>query len=91
MPKIQAEVVDESTDRSLEAALVRRDSSMFRVDRSLQTFETPYYRRDNLPLNEDIPGPAIVLQKDTTTVVPPTCTFRADLSGNLFIKVGGKK
>jgi N-methylhydantoinase A/oxoprolinase/acetone carboxylase beta subunit len=91
MPKIQAAVVDESAERTLEAALVRRDSSMFRVDGDLQTFETPYYRRDQLPLDQDIPGPAIVLQKDTTTVVPPTCTFNADRSGNLFIKVGGKK
>ncbi|MCX8232044.1 MAG: hydantoinase/oxoprolinase family protein, partial [Alphaproteobacteria bacterium] len=90
MPKIQAEVVDETAARSLDAALVRRDSSMFRIDGSLQTFETPYYRRDLLPLKVSIPGPAIILQKDTTTVVPPTCTFSADLSGNLFINVGGK-
>ncbi len=91
MPKIQAAVVDESATRSLDAALVRRDSTMFRVDGDLQTFETPYYRRELLPLNQPIPGPAIVLQKDTTTVVPPTCTFSADRSGNLFIQVGEKK
>ncbi len=90
MPKIQAAVLTESADRGLDAALVRRDSSMFRVDGELQTFETPYYRRELLPLNQDIPGPAIILQKDTTTVVPPTCTFSADLSGNLFIHVGEK-
>ena len=90
MPKIQAAVLTESADRGLDAALVRRDSSMFRVDCELQTFETPYYRRELLPLNQDIPGPAIILQKDTTTVVPPTCTFSADLSGNLFIHVGEK-
>ncbi|MEQ8247689.1 MAG: hydantoinase/oxoprolinase family protein [Alphaproteobacteria bacterium] len=90
MPKIQAAVLTESSDRTLDAALVRRDSSMFRVEGELQTFETPYYRRELLPLNQDIPGPAIVLQKDTTTVVPPTCTFSADQSGNLFIHVGEK-
>jgi N-methylhydantoinase A len=90
MPKIQAEVVDETAARSLDAALVRRDSSMFRIDGSLQTFETPYYRRDLLPLKVSILGPAIILQKDTTTVVPPSCTFSTDLSGNLFINVGGK-
>ncbi len=91
MPKIGATRLRASSDRSLEAALVRRDSSMFRVDGEMKSFDTPYYRRDLLPLNEDIEGPAIVLQKDTTTVVPPRCTIRADESGNLFIRIGGQK
>ena len=91
MPKIQAAKLSGGPDRSLEKALVRSDSSMFRVDGELQRFDTPYYRRDLLPLDQDIAGPAIILQKDTTTVVPPACSFRADESGNLFIRVGGKK
>jgi N-methylhydantoinase A/oxoprolinase/acetone carboxylase beta subunit len=41
--------------------------------------------RDRLPLDQPIPGPAIVVQTDTTTVVPPGCTLVADRGGNLII------
>jgi N-methylhydantoinase A len=33
-----------------------------------------------------IDGPAIVLQMDTTTVVPPLHTVEADAAGNLIIR-----
>ena len=32
------------------------------------------------------PGPAIVLQMDSTTVVPPQHNFEADAAGNLIIR-----
>jgi len=37
-----------------------------------------------------VPGPAIVLQMDSTTVVPPGATVTADPGGNLIITLGGK-
>ncbi len=58
------------------------------MDGTLQSFDTAYYQRERLPLDEDIEGPAIILQKDTTTVVPPGSTARADANGNLFIRIG---
>ena len=36
-----------------------------------------------------IEGPAIILQTDTTTVVPPESTIVADGTGNLIIQVRG--
>ncbi len=77
-----------TTERSQDLALVKTDSSHFRVNGTLEPFETAYYLRDNLPLDEDIVGPAIILQMDTTTVVPPGATARADQTGNLFIRIG---
>jgi len=44
---------------------------------------TPIYARPRLPLGVELPGPAIVEQPDTTTVVPPGWTARVEESGNL--------
>ena len=74
---------------SLAEALVKKDVSVFRVDGTLREFETAFYRRSALPIGEDIAGPVIILQTDSTTVVPPECSVRADVSRNLIIKVGG--
>jgi N-methylhydantoinase A len=47
--------------------------------------ETPFLFREGLALGVPIPGPAIVLQTDSTTVVPPGCSFVAEPGGNLII------
>ena len=73
---------------SLEAALVHRSPVVFRAaDGKPIAPETPFLRRDLLPIAESIPGPAIILQTDSTTVVPPGCTITADIGGNLIIAV----
>lgn len=75
---------------TLEDAIVKTDRTRFRVDNTLGTYETSFYRRDRLPPETDIPGPAIVLQLDTTTVVPPGWHFRADDQGNLILTKGAR-
>ncbi|MGB3280549.1 MAG: hydantoinase/oxoprolinase family protein [Pseudorhodobacter sp.] len=49
--------------------------------------ETPVFWRDQLPLDLQLQGPAIIEQMDTTTVVHPGCTVTSDLDGNLIIEV----
>jgi N-methylhydantoinase A len=56
---------------------------VFRVDDRLETFETPHLERGSLPVEHRFSGPAILLQKDSTTVVPPGWTYWADRSGNV--------
>lgn len=56
---------------------------VFRVDDVLETFEAPHIERTSLPVDVAFTGPAILLQVDTTTVVPPGWTYRADRHGNL--------
>ena len=51
--------------------------------------DTAFYRRELLPVGSRIEGPAIILQTDTTTVVPPGWTIVADGSGNLIIQARG--
>jgi len=53
---------------------------------SLQILATPFYRRDRLPLETPIPGPAIILQTDSTTVVPSDATVLADHACNLILR-----
>ena len=88
MPKIGKPEV--SAGRSIEAALVRRGQSVFRVGGVLKPYETAYYRRDQLPLGQAVPGPAIILQRDTTTVVPPGWSAESEAGGNLILRVTRK-
>jgi N-methylhydantoinase A len=74
-----------SAGKSLAEAKVRTGSCTFRVDGQLGDYPTEFYRRDLLPLGQKIAGPAIVLQMDTTTVVPPQYSFVADSAGNLIL------
>ena len=50
---------------------------------------TAFYQRGLLPVGQIIEGPAIILQTDTTTVVPPGSSIVADGSGNLIIQLRG--
>jgi len=76
---------------SLEAARVRVLDCIFRTGDALQSFATPVYRRSALPVDEPIPGPAIFLQKDSTTVVPPGAEARVHPTGSILISIGGQK
>jgi N-methylhydantoinase A/oxoprolinase/acetone carboxylase beta subunit len=87
MPKISAPVP--AAGGNLAEALVKTAQCAFRVDGALQTIPTPFYRRDRLPLGEAIAGPAIILQTDSTTVVPPGATVTADTGGNLILRLEG--
>ena len=72
--------------KSVAAAKARSGTCTFRVDGKLADYPTDFYRRDLLPVGERLAGPAIVLQMDSTTVVPPQHNFEADAAGNLIIR-----
>jgi N-methylhydantoinase A len=70
---------------SLESSLVRRTETVFRVDGRLASFETDVRRRDRLPVGVPFAGPAIILQTDTTTVVPPGWQAEVHASGSIIL------
>ena len=73
---------------SVEAALVRHSPVVFAGTGGAPIAPpTAFLRRDLMPIGVPIPGPVIVLQTDSTTVVPPGCTITADIGGNLIIAV----
>ena len=45
-----------------------------------------YYDRAHLPAGEVVAGPAVIFQRDTTTVVPPGWKAHADESGCLVLR-----
>src|SRR5262249_7761642 len=74
------------TGKSVDAAKVREGTGTFRIEGKLADYPTTFYRRDLLPVGERTAGPAIVLQMDSTTVVPPQHDFEVDHAGNLIIR-----
>lgn len=86
MPKLRKEKMQER--EVLEEAVVKKEQVTFRYKGELQKVETAHYQRELLPINKWIEGPAIIFQKDTTTVIPPENQFILEEYGNLIIKVG---
>ncbi len=60
---------------------------VFRAGGALERRRTPVYRRADLGVGEPVEGPAIVVQTDATTVVPPGATCATDAAGNLIVSL----
>jgi N-methylhydantoinase A len=86
MPKIEKQTVYHS--HGLEDALLKIGETIFNINGNLEKVETKFYQREKLPVDVEFAGPCIVLQKDTTTVIPPNCTAYIEKFGNMIIKVG---
>ncbi len=86
MPKM--EPVRPPSGGSLAAALTRVGQCVFRLAGGLGSCETGFYQRHKLPVDETLRGPAVVLQKDSTTVIPPGWSAAIDAAGNLILKTG---
>ena len=88
MPKIANPPVP--TGETFEAARAKTAISVFRVDGTLQRLETDFYIRAKLPLDTPFDGPAVILQTDTTTVIPPGWTAVLDKGSNLILTANKK-
>jgi N-methylhydantoinase A len=86
MPKIEKQAVHHS--HQLEDALLKTGETIFNINGNLEKVETKFYQREKIPVETEFAGPCIVLQKDTTTVIPPNCTAYIEEFGNMIIKVG---
>ena len=75
---------------SLQGALLGTRPSVFRANGQLQEFDTAVYQRDRLPVAQQFAGPAILLQKDSTTLVPPGATASVHPSGSIIITLKGR-
>jgi len=51
--------------------------------------DTPVYRREWLPIDAVIEGPAVIEQMDTTILIPPGDRAEGDAIGNIVVTVGG--
>lgn len=86
LPKLQH--TSAPTTGSLEDAVLKIGVSYFAIGGELQQMPTTFYRRDRLPAGASVDGPAVIFQKDSTTVLPPASVATVDVSGSLLIQVG---
>lgn len=84
MPKIPAPSTPSNGRRDVSHGAEHEVS--FRVDGELRPYTTRFYFRDTLRAGSTITGPAVVLQTDSTTVVPPTWSAEADQGGNMILR-----
>lgn len=71
---------------SSEAALQGRREVCFAENGALRKLLTPCYNRSRLAAGNRIPGPAIIEQEDSTTVLNPGLEASVDRYGNLIIR-----
>lgn len=76
---------------ALEDAVVRTADTLFRDGVELKAHPTRFYLRDALPANAEIVGPAVILQTDSTTVLPPHSSARVAASGALLVQTDTRK
>ena len=86
MPKIELPTLEQGGE--LATAKLEEVPCHFHHDGELQAMATSLYERDKLPIEQAVEGPAIILQKDTTTVIPPGARATAQAGGNLLIETG---
>jgi N-methylhydantoinase A len=86
MPKLSPPKIGAGT--TLDDARVKRADTYFRRDGALRPYGTDFFLRDRLPVGQLICGPAVILQKDSTTVVPPGSEAMLADSGNLILRAG---
>ena len=72
----------QANETSVDGAFLYTRSTTFD---DAQTLETPRYDRDKLLAGHEVPGPAIIIQHNSTTLVPPGYTARVRECGNLHV------
>jgi N-methylhydantoinase A len=69
----------------LEDAWLKSGETYFRVHGKIQCLKTEFYDRPSLPAGTVLQGPAVLFQKDSTTVIPPRWTATIDEFLNVLI------
>ena len=82
-PPLDLTLAPEDGEATLKAALIETRPVYF----DGAWAETPIYRREALPGDAVIAGPAVIQQLDTTILVEPGSEARADALGNLVLTV----
>ena len=82
VPKFEAKPVP--SDHRPGARSIKNKDMFFSKDRSVMA---PVYSRGDMPPGSTIEGPAIVVQMDATTVIPPRWHAQVDGFGNLVLEM----
>ena len=85
MPRLERPAFQNGSG-DLNRALLKNAETYFRVDGTLQKLESAFYERSLLPLGAVVEGPAVILQHDSTTVLPPDSRARVDETGDMIVE-----
>ena len=80
-PKFDLSILGPSGDYTVEEAKTNSREVWFEGD----WWQTDVYNRLNLPIDQKVPGPALLEQPDTTIFIDPDLEGRVDQFGNLII------
>ena len=83
MPKLEQSNLEQPPSSS--QPLIKTGNTYFRVNGRLKRFKSNFYERSLLEIDSKITGPAVILQHDSTTVLPPSSIARIEASGNMII------
>jgi N-methylhydantoinase A len=70
-----------------EEAFMYTRNTIFEIDGRLQSIPTPRYKREKLQADDLIEGPAAIIQRDSTTVIPPQWKIRVSKYGTLLASI----
>jgi N-methylhydantoinase A/oxoprolinase/acetone carboxylase beta subunit len=87
IPEVKPAELPQGLPTPSDEALVGSREVYFEVDRVASGVTANCYRRDQLLAGNQIHGPAIIEQFDTTTVLPPDYFAEVDRFGNLIIEL----
>ena len=90
MPKLELAPIGSADGRSPADAIVDRRAVLFASDGERTAHDTPFYDRTGLRAGDVIPGPAVIEQLDSTTVLPPATSARVLGDGTIVIDVEGE-
>ena len=85
MPKLSGDHL--AKGGNLDEARLKYIQTYFRRAGNLEQHKTAVYLRDKLPVAETIAGPALIAQKDSTTLLPPDSQGVLQDNGNIVISV----
>jgi N-methylhydantoinase A len=86
MPRLPRSLTLRAGNQSMEAARLKQGETYFRVNGTMKKLCTEFYDRAALPPGAVIPGPAVLFQKDSTTVIPPFWVATVDDTFNVVVR-----
>jgi N-methylhydantoinase A len=87
MPKLPA--LPAPAASSLPGARIDEAPVRFSENGAVNALATAFYHRDRLPVGERVEGPAVLVQFDSTVVVPPGMNAETLPTGDVLIRVKG--
>jgi N-methylhydantoinase A/oxoprolinase/acetone carboxylase beta subunit len=90
MPPLETAEIEQGGPHPDPGSRLEDRAVWFKLDGELRRVATAQYERNRLKAGNELAGPAIIHQFDTTTVLPPGMAATVDSFGNLIIDCGAE-